>query len=152
MERIVFATTHCYLRDQRGAMFPSLTLLSTIGLYISTYFTLVSYGKIRADSRFVPWFCRMDEGSCALIIHHRDASVFGVPNSLLGIGYYGTLLAAGLSGGEVLSMHVLQVIAWLCVVLGVYLVYSLVLKVKVLCPLCLISHSINLVIAILLTL
>jgi uncharacterized membrane protein len=94
-----------------------LILLSVVGLYISLYFSLVYYGLMGTRNRLVPAFCRMEEDACQLVVHHSDARVLGVPNSVLGAGYY-----------------------------------SLFSRVKVLCPLCLFSHGLNLVIAAFLTL
>ena len=127
-----------------------LLLLSTIGLYISAYFTLVYYGIVKADTKYVPAFCRMDEGSCMLIVHHSDAKVFGVPNALLGIAYYSCVLlfSVGVDGGVLLSGLIVS--SLVAVILGVYLAYSLFVKLRVKCFLCLSSHGINMTIAFLL--
>jgi uncharacterized membrane protein len=131
-------------------MYVGLLSLSVIGLYISSYFTLVHYRIVEADSKYVPEFCRMDEGSCMLVIHHPDASIFGVPNALLGIPYYLSvlLLVVGVDGDPLLTG--LRLSSLVTVVLGVYLVHSLFVKVRVMCLLCLTSHVINMFIAFLL--
>ena len=66
--------------------------LSSIGLLISVYFTLVYYRLIAPDSRFLPRFCTLSEGSCRTILDAPQARLFGLPNSLLGLVYYGMLL------------------------------------------------------------
>lgn len=129
----------------------ALILLSVIGLYIAVYFTLVYYRLVDADSALVPSFCRMDEGTCQLVIRHPDARLSGLPNSLLGIGFYVLVLLVGLgAGGEVLFLFV-RWVAWAAVLLAVYLVFSLFFRVKAICPLCLVSHGISLAIALVLT-
>lgn len=132
-------------------MHAALIVLSGIGLYISVYFTLVYYRVVDAASTFVPSFCRMDEGTCQLVIRHPDARLSGLPNSVLGIGYYLFVLLAGLGvdGDGLLSF--VQWLAWAAVLLAVYLIFSLFFRVKVVCPLCLVSHGLSLAIALVLT-
>jgi uncharacterized membrane protein len=129
-----------------------LILLPAIGLYISTYFTLVYYGILPPDTRWIPSVCRMEKGACQLVIRHPDAKVFGVPNSLLAICYYTSVLALGLGVDFPIYVSIVEVASWATVLLAVYLIYSLFFKVKVVCPLCLVSHAINLVLAIVITL
>lgn len=135
----------------RMKMHAVLVLLSGIGLYISLYFTLVYYRLVDANTAFVPSLCRMDEGTCQLVIRHPDARLSGLPNSILGIGFYVLVMLVGIGvDGEVLFLFA-RWIAWAAVLLAVYLVYSLFFKMKRACPLCLVSHGISLAIALLLT-
>ncbi len=129
-----------------------LILLSAVGVYISMYFTLVYYRFITPNAAFIPAFCRMEEGTCQLVIHHPDARVLGVPNSLLGAGYYLFLILVNAGIGSPVIFSFMQVASWVPVVFGAYLVCSLFFKVKVLCALCIVSHGINLAIALLFTL
>ena len=93
----------------------------------------------------------MEEGTCQLVIHHPDAMVLGVPNSLLGAGYYLFLILVNAGIGSPVIFSFMQVASWVPVVFGAYLVCSLFFKVKVLCALCIVSHGINLAIALLFT-
>jgi uncharacterized membrane protein len=129
-----------------------LIILSLVGLYISLYFSLVNYALIATSSRLVPAFCRMEEGTCQLVIHHSDARILGIPNSLLGSGYYVLMILMSVGVNPPVFVSSMRFASWVSVVLAAYLVYSLLFRVKVLCPLCLVSHSLNLVIAVLLTL
>jgi uncharacterized membrane protein len=129
-----------------------LILLSGAGLYISLYFSLVYYRLISPRNSLVPAFCRTEESACRLVVHHLDARVFGVPNSVLGVGYYVLLMLIGVGVNFLMFVSLMRVASWASVVLGAYLVYSLFYRVKVLCPLCLFSHGLNLVIAVVLTL
>ena len=154
--REVFESLGCVaiFHSLRGAptMHGALIILSAVGLYISLYFSLVYYRLIGANTGLVPSFCRMEEGACRLVIHHHDANLFGVPNSVLGVGYYLCVVMVGIGVGDPFFVSVMQFASWLSVLLAVYLVYSLFSRVRVVCPLCLVSHGINLVIAVLLTL
>jgi uncharacterized membrane protein len=129
-----------------------LVLLSVVGLYISLYFSLVYYRLIGTRNRLVPAFCRMEEDACQLVVRHSDARVFGVPNAVLGVGYYLLLVLIGVGVDLPMFVSSMRFASWVSVVLAAYLVYSLFSRVKVLCPLCLFSHALNLVIAVLLTL
>ena|SRR5438445_5258500 len=126
--------------------------LSAIGLYIAAYFTLVYYGLISANTRLMPSVCRLEERTCQTVLGTRYARVFGVPNSLLGILYYLTVVAILLMGWTVAPITgVLIAVAWFTVLLGLYLAYSLFFIIRIPCPLCLTGHAINLALAVLLT-
>jgi uncharacterized membrane protein len=131
----------------------SAVLLSAIGLYIAAYFTLVYYGIIGANTKLMPNICRLEEHTCQTVLGTKYARVFGVPNSLLGVGYYVIVAAVLLVGGSASAFTIaLLAVAWFTVALGVVLAYSLFFIVKIPCPLCLTAHTINLALAILLTL
>ncbi len=126
--------------------------LAAIGLYIAAYFTLVYYGLISANTKLMPSVCRLEERTCQTVLGTKYARVFGVPNSLLGVLYYLSVIAILLAGWTVAPITgALIAVAWFTVVLGVYLAYSLFFIIKIPCPLCLTGHAINLALAILLT-
>ena len=130
-----------------------LLLLSLIGFLISLYFTLVYYQRIPANYFLVPRVCRMEESNCQTVLSTRDARVFGVPNFLLGLMYYLVIFLAVLLGFAGKECDALQILLWISlfvVALGFYLGYSLIFKIKTLCPLCFASHGINAIIAFLL--
>ena len=126
-------------------------LLSMAGLYVSLYFSLISYGLMGVHSSLVPAFCRMGEETCSLVIHHPDARILRVPNSVLGVAYYSAVLALGLLAGSPVFVGVVRWASWLSVLAGGYLVYSLYFRVKAVCPLCLACHAINVLIAVVVT-
>jgi uncharacterized membrane protein len=126
--------------------------LSGIGLYISAYFTLVYYGVIKPSTSLVPSFCRMEDQTCFTVIQTPYARVFKVPNFVLGMIYYTVLIVLASSGWLTTVSYLAEavgVIAWGTVLLGIYLTYALLYRVKIPCPLCYTSHVINLVLAIL---
>ncbi|HSB10552.1 MAG TPA: vitamin K epoxide reductase family protein [Blastocatellia bacterium] len=127
-------------------------VLAAIGWYIASYFTLVYYGLVAANTSLMPRVCRLEEQTCQTVLNTRYARVFGVPNSLLGLLYYSiviVILSCGWEGGPLGA--VLIAVAWFTVALGFVLVYSLLFVIRIPCPLCLAGHTINLALAILLT-
>jgi uncharacterized membrane protein len=130
----------------------SAIALATVGLYIAGYFTLVYYGIVRASSKLMPNVCRLEERTCQTVLGTKYARVFGVPNSLLGVLYYSTvilLLVIGWTAGPIATATI--AVAWFTVALGVFLAYSLFFIIKIPCPLCLTGHTMNLLLAVLLT-
>jgi uncharacterized membrane protein len=130
-----------------------LLFFSLVGFFISLYFALVYYQKIPANYYLVPHICRMNEATCQAVLSTRDARVFGFPNSLLGFVYYAIVFFITLIGGWESNRFVHWVfllISILVVLLSVYLSYSLLFRIKIACPLCFVSHGINVLIAFLL--
>lgn len=128
-----------------------LLLTAGLGFAIAAYFTLVFFKIVPPDARFIPVFCRMRQDTCGLVLHHRDGSLFGLPNSILGMVYYLPLLYIGLKGPVEPLTQKMMMFSWLTVAVGLYLTYSLLVRLRVFCPLCLASHLLNLAIAGLLT-
>ena len=120
-----------------------LTSCAFAGLGIASYFSLVYYRVIEADNRWVPSFCRMERGACMRILDTPQAKVLGVPNSVLGMLYYGAILFIPIDRFEALFL----VASIFSVGLGMYLVHALAVRLKTHCPLCYTAHAINLVIA-----
>ena len=130
----------------------SAIALATVGLYIAAYFTLVYYGIVRASTKLMPNVCQLEERTCQTVLGTKYARVFGVPNSLLGVLYYLIvilLLSVGGTGGPIATATI--AVAWFTVALGLFLAYSLFFIIKIPCPLCLTGHTINLLLAVLLT-
>lgn len=133
------------------AIFASV-ILAALGLYIASYFTLVYYGLLEANTRLVPRVCQLEERSCKTVLGTRYARIFGVPNSLLGVLYYLIVIIVVLSEFTTGWISVaLIAVAWFTVALGIGLAYALFFIIRIPCPLCLTGHTINLALAILLT-
>lgn len=123
-----------------------ILILSVLGFLNASYFVLVTYGFIAPDPRWLPTFCRMDEGTCASIVTTRYASVFGLPNALYGMVWYVATACAGVSllaTGRVPFCLPLIGIALGTVVLGVYLAWALLSRLRVACVLCFFGHGVN---------
>lgn len=137
--------------------------LSTAGLADSLYFTLAYYGQVK-KSRWVPRaLCAREETSCATVVRTPYGSVFGVPNSVLGIVYYVLLLIWAMAGQSTAFGFQLGMVAYsitftnlmiaagtVTVALGFYLVYALRKILGINCPLCYAAHGINLSLLVLL--
>ena len=130
----------------------AVLLLCLVGLYISVYFTLLANGRIWSGSRLVPALFRMGGGACSTVLRHPDARLFGLPNSLVGIAYYALIALATVVFGIRQMPALIVGGAWAVVGAGFYLVYSLYVRVRVPCRLCLAAHVINLLIALVLSL
>ena len=122
-----------------------LIVLAAVGLLISSYFTTVAYGWIDPTEKWIPSFCRMGEQTCSRVIFSPRASVFGLPNSLLGQFFYLAILAATFANLIFLKPYFLLFLSasFLTVLLGIFLSYSLLYLTRIRCVLCFTSHAIN---------
>lgn len=125
--------------------------LSVVGLVIATSFTAAFYRPESPLARLVPpaW-CGLDpsQPGCGTVVQTPGARVFGVPNSLLGIGYYASTTIVALAGFPVGLRTWLLAVAWGTVALGVYLGYRLLRVERMRCPLCWTAHALNTILAI----
>ena len=139
-----------------------IVFLSVVGLANAFYFTFAYYGRIK-KARWVPEIlCAREGSSCVTVVQTPYARVFGLPNSLLGIIYYVLLIArasTGLTLGPPIAFVAqavrladlgLMAAGAVTVVLGFYLIYALIAKLHIHCPLCYLGHAINATIFILL--
>jgi uncharacterized membrane protein len=141
----------------------AVVVLSLAGLADALYFTFAYYGRVR-KSRWVPAvLCARAGSSCVTVVQTPYGSVFGVPNSLLGIIYYALLIlwaAAGqsVSFGFHLGMtsysitfsNLLIAGSSATVALGFYLIFALRRILHTDCPFCYAAHVINLILLVLL--
>lgn len=123
----------------------AIWLLGGLGYLISAYFTLVYYGRIGADLRFVPRACTLNEETCQSLLRRPEARLFGLPNFVVGLFFYaaiiiGALIPAGtipfLERGLVLAS------GGACSI-SVYLTYLLAARLRSACVLCFAAHAIN---------
>src|SRR5208283_710796 len=145
------------LNDPMIRFVPSLIiLLSVAGLADALYFTFAYYGSIK-KARWIPAvLCAREGSSCLTVVQTPYARVFGVPNSLLGIVYYFLLIAGAMKNWS-LGIHLyvrityvvypfglllLIVISAGTTIFGFYLIYALIRKLHVNCPLCYAAHVI----------
>ena len=143
----------------------AVVVLSLAGLADALYFTFAYYGRVR-NSRWVPKvLCARESSSCVTVVRTPYGSVFGMPNSLLGIIYYVLLLLWALAGQSArmtiqinLTTYVITFTDLLIaagavtVALGFYLVYALRRILHADCPFCYAAHVINIVLLALLVL
>ena len=119
-----------------------ILILSFVGLWISIYFTGVYYKWFRPDVFWIPQVCQLKESSCMMILDTPRAKLFGVPNSVFGIGLYIYLI---LNLFAHFSSVVALILLALAVIRSIYLAYSLIFVTKVPCPLCFTGHVINII-------
>lgn len=137
--------------NPKTAMDLPLLVLSLIGFQIALYFALVHRKLLRPDAAWLPAVCRMDERSCGSILATPEARVLRVPNYSLGMVYYTILIILSfVPAGIDEFLLELRLISGFTMFLAVMLSYSLIWKLRVLCILCFVSHSINLIIFLLL--
>ncbi len=112
--------------------------LAVAGCAISLYFTLIYFERVAA--RGVPAvFCRREEQTCVTILRTPYARLFGVPNALLGVGFYllaGTAALLALAGRLPEWLWLLTLgLAAASVLLAPYLIWALVARLKSWCGL-----------------
>lgn len=125
---------------------PFIVLLALSGLYNSAYFTLLTYNVVSPSARLVPTVCRLDESACTHVVHTASAkAIAGVPNALLGVGYYVVILVAAARGAlwQQPLLFAFVIVSATTVALGIYLTYQLYAVMRVCCVLCITSHVIN---------
>ena len=115
-------------------------ILSAIGLWISIYFTGVYYKWFQPNVFWIPQVCQLKEESCMTVLGTPRAKIFGVPNSLFGIGLYSYLI---LNWIIPFPLAIALIALILAVLRSIYLAYSLICVTKIPCPLCFTSHVIN---------
>jgi len=137
--------------------------LSLAGLADALYFTFAYYGRIK-KARWVPQvLCAREGSSCVSVVRTAYGSVFGLPNSLLGIFYYALLLIwtvtgpstafgfqLGMTSYSIMFTDLLIAVSAVTVVLGFYLVYALRRILRIDCPFCYAAHAVNLTLLVLL--
>ncbi|HXH51005.1 MAG TPA: vitamin K epoxide reductase family protein [Terriglobia bacterium] len=141
----------------------SVIVLALAGLADALYFTFAYYGRVR-KSRWVPEvLCAREGSSCVTVVRTPYGSVFGVPNSLLGIVYYVLLVlwAVALQSARltiqinmtsyiVTFTDLLIAAGAVTVALGFYLIFALRRILHTDCPFCYLAHAINLALLVLL--
>jgi uncharacterized membrane protein len=123
----------------------TLAFLGLLGLAISLFFTLVYYGKMRADAPSVPKLCRLENSSCQELIRMKEAHLFGLPNFVIGLCFYLALLVFSFlpEGAAPLLERTLVLASGGAVTIGIFLSYVLVVRLRTNCILCFASHLIN---------
>jgi uncharacterized membrane protein len=87
-----------------------------------------------------------DAGAAQHFTQTRYARVFGPRNSDLGMIFYGAVLLGAVSGATARSKvrYALLAASLVSVLTSVYLLWALFFRLRVLCPLCLQAHGVNL--------
>jgi uncharacterized membrane protein len=128
-----------------------IEVLAFGGLLISSYFAAVYHNWVPNFDRFVPRVCRLEPGACDTILRTRGARLLGVPNFDLGILFYAGLAISVFLPPAWVELHTMLVFGSIvAAVMGFYLTYTLLFRLRIHCRLCYTSHVINFVIFLLL--
>ena len=115
-----------------------LLVLALLGAGISVYFTLVYYGRLQSRE-LPPALCQREERTCLTILETPYARLLGVPNAVVGIGFYaltGVVAGLSLAGTVPRWLWLTSVLAAAAtVLLAPYLVWALVVRLKTWCRL-----------------
>jgi len=84
----------------------------------------------------------MDGATCAVIVRTPQARLLGVPNSVLGLGFY-PFAAWGYFAGVQTALGMAVAATGVATAASAYLFYSLRVRLRVNCPLCFVAHGIN---------
>jgi uncharacterized membrane protein len=121
-----------------------LLLCGSAGLLLSTYVTLVYFRLMSPSAQFVPRVCRLGEETCERVLRSTGGRLLGLPNSLFGMGYYGSILVYALAGPWQAPLHHTVLAASIAAILySTYLVSLLLLKLRADCAVCYTCHALN---------
>ncbi len=119
--------------------------LCAVGFLDSLYFTLVQSRVLPPDPRWLPRFCRMEEGRCFSLLQTREARLVGIPNSVVGLGFYPGVSAAALLAqlGDRRWLDVGIAASAAATLASLYLAWALLVRLRTHCPLCYLAHLVN---------
>ncbi|MEN6357341.1 MAG: vitamin K epoxide reductase family protein [Armatimonadota bacterium] len=125
-------------------------ILALVGFGDSLYFAMVHYGLTNDEPPEIPMCPVNGHGTCATVARSPQAEFFGVPSCLFGLAFYGAVLAAAgmrLVFGFWPLPQILAAVSVAAAVISLYLAYTLIFQIQILCPLCFTAHAINLSLA-----
>jgi len=117
----------------------AILILSTLGLWISFYFTGVYYRWFSPHVGWVPQICQLEEKSCLSVLQTPRAKIFGIPNSVFGLFVYSWLILDCFFFPEWIGLALLTA----ATLRSIYLAYSLIFVTKINCIFCFVSHVNN---------
>lgn len=125
-------------------------VLAMAGLGISGYFTLLYYRILDPNKAGLAIFCQIGSAhtgqngtktpNCTSIVHTPYARLFGVPNSLLGLGWFGLVALAPSAWFTLMMWPALATVA-----VGGLLVWAIRFKLSTHCAMCYTSHALNVI-------
>jgi uncharacterized membrane protein len=125
-------------------------ILALVGFGDSLYFMMVHYGLTDAEPPEFPVCPASEHGTCATVARSPQAEIFGLPSCLFGLAFYAAIIGAAglrLMFGFWPVPQILAAVSVLAAVFSLYLAYTLVFQIQILCPLCFTAHAINLSLA-----
>ena len=74
----------------------ALLVTTLASIAVAVYFLLVYYRRIPPNSRMVPAFCHIEEGTCSVaVFSHYGRVLLGIPNSAFAVAYYAAVMVIG---------------------------------------------------------
>lgn len=126
-----------------------IALLALIGTVDSGYLAVRYFSAAGIGEDHI---CEIAGGGCETLERTNEATVMGVPTALLGLGYFGFVLAMSvwrIRTGRWPFVRLLETGLSIGLLFSFYLVYVLLFELEVACPYCLIAHAANLLIVVL---
>ena len=124
-------------------------ILAVIGLAISCYFIHIYKGYIKQNTKLLPKE-NCPAGTCGNIVATDYSYLFWIPNFVLVIFCYIELIVLGFVKSTQLLIFIL-IAVWGSVGFAVYLIHAMLYRIHIVCRLCMVTHAINLLIAIIYT-
>lgn len=127
-------------------------VLALVGLADSVYLSLAHYGVVEVETPVLTEMCEPRAGTCESVQRTSQATTLGVPNSMLGVGYYmlvAAATAARLLTGRWFAPRLMLALTIAAMCFSIYLLYVLVFQIRVLCPYCMLAHAINIALVVL---
>lgn len=117
--------------------FGYISIVSMIGFFMSIYFYRLTK-KVESNGRGKA-VCDISKGiSCTKVIKTKYNRLFGIPNALLGVGFYLIVFLLATYG----FYNYLFWIEIVAVVMSVALIYFM-FKVRMICVVCVLIHILN---------
>jgi uncharacterized membrane protein len=127
-------------------LYTAAIALSVIGASNGLYFILAQYRGTSAS-------CETEVGACETVLETPYARLFRVPNSVVGLLFYGLIAlvcAVSWRTGSIALLPYAFAASVVALLVSVYLAYALVYRLHRPCRLCFLSHGINLLLVVLL--
>ena len=115
-----------------------IQILSALGIVLSLY-TLYLHWKISKEEKYQAVCDLSDRFSCTKSIRSPEGKIFGIPNGVFGIGFYGLILILTFTD---FTNYIFPLTAW-GVVASMYFAYQLYFRVKTVCLVCNSIYVIN---------
>ena len=137
----------------RRALLFVIVALAVGGIGDSTYMTLRHFDAFPLDQDAMMGLCNLYErANCETVERSNEATVLGVPTSLIGAGYFAVILAAvivRLRRGRWPLAALFEALLAIGLFFSGYLVWVLLFELGIPCPFCLAAHAANAAIVIL---
>lgn len=121
-------------------------ILALTGLLVSIYLATIYTDSPLPRRNDSSQACALGGGECEEVVHTPQSQTLGVPNSLLGVGYYAVILAA--VGTRLVTGRWPLPFAMIALLIGgvafsMYLLYSMLFVLRQSCPYCITAHAVN---------